>query len=532
MKLRFLGAARSVTGSFFVIETGESRFAVDCGMFQGPRTLQERNYQEFTVNPQSIQFVIATHAHIDHIGLIPKLYNNGFTGLIYCSHATEELAQILLPDSGFIQESEVERKNRKLSRAGKPPIEPIYTAEEASRCLKQFRSINEDEVIDVAPGVQVRLRDAGHILGACIVELWIEEEGKRLKLVFSGDLGNSQQPIVKDPSKIENADYVILESTYGSRIHPELDSRSDALLEVINRTMSKGGNLVIPAFAVERTQDLLYDLFLLYVQGKLDPEITVFIDSPLAIAATEIFQKHIEFYDDVTRQYVEEGSSQHPLKLMNLKFSKTQEESMGISARQGKTIIISASGMCEAGRIKHHLKNNLWRPESTVLFVGYQAEGTLGKRILSGEKVVTIHGEKVAVKADIEFIEAYSAHADKIGLTNWVKDFVTLPKGIFLVHGEDESLNALAEYFRTEMNIPVYIPQWLDEFTLGTLEPLEPKIEYREDTIPQALQAEQAYLALSLKLHDMFKENWKEGRYDKIMKTVQDLERLLKSQAT
>ncbi|MGI6435788.1 MAG: MBL fold metallo-hydrolase RNA specificity domain-containing protein [Syntrophomonadaceae bacterium] len=528
MKLRFLGAARTVTGSFFVVETGQVRFAVDCGMFQGPRTLQERNYQEFTITPKTIDFVIATHAHIDHIGLIPKLCKHGFQGLIYSSHATEELAAILLPDSGYIQESEVERKNRKLNRAGKPLIEPIYTAEEALMCLKQFRSLNQDEIIDVAPGVQLRLRDAGHILGACIVELWIEEEGKRIKLVFSGDLGNFNQPIVKDPTTIENGDYIILESTYGSRLHPELVSRSDALLEVINKTMARGGNLVIPAFAVERTQDLLYDLFLLNIQGKLDPEITVFIDSPLAIAATEIFQKHIEFYDDVTRQYVEEHTQQHPLKLMNLKFTKTQEESMGINARQGKTIIISASGMCEAGRIKHHLKNNLWRSEATILFVGYQAEGTLGKRILSGEKVVTIHGEKVAVKASIEFIEAYSAHADKNGLTSWVKNFVTPPKGIFLVHGEDESLNALAEYFRTEMNLPVYIPQWLDEFTLGATEQLEAKMEYREGFLPEALKAEQAYLALSLKLHDMFKENWKEGSYDKIINTVQEIERQLK----
>ncbi len=527
MKLRFLGAARTVTGSFFVIETGQIKFAVDCGLFQGPRSLQERNYQEFTINPKTIDFVIVTHAHIDHIGLIPKLCKHGFKGLVYCSHVTEELAAILLPDSGYIQESEVERKNRKLSRAGKPVIEPIYTVEEALQCLHQFRSINQDEIMDVAPGVQLRLRDAGHILGACIVELWIEEDGKRIKLVFSGDLGNLRQPIVKDPTTIENADYIILESTYGNRLHPELVSRSEALLEVIEKTTAKGGNLVIPAFAVERTQDLLYDLFRLNIENKLDPEIMVFIDSPLAIAATEIFQKNIEFYDDITRQYVEEHKDQHPLKLINLKFTRTQEESMAINARQDKTIIISASGMCEAGRIKHHLKNNLWRSEATILFVGYQAEGTLGRRILNGEKLVTIHGEKVAVKADIEYIEAYSAHADKNGLVNWVKNFVTPPKGIFLVHGEDESMNALAEHFRNEMNLPVYIPQWLDEFTLGATEKLDAKMEYREGSMPEAIRAEQAYLALSLKLHDMFKENWKEARYDQIIHKVEEIERQL-----
>lgn len=525
MKLRFLGAARTVTGSFFVIETGETRFAVDCGMFQGPRTLQERNYQEFAVDPKSIDFVIVTHAHIDHIGLIPKLCKLGFTGQIYCSHATEELAAVLLPDSGHIQEFEVEQKNRKLNRAGKPPIEPIYTAEEALACLPQFRSLNLDETINLGKGVEVRLRDAGHILGACIVELWVEEDGKRLKLVFSGDLGNASQPIVKDPSTIESADYVILESTYGNRYHPKAENRKEALRNVIEKTMAKGGNLVIPAFAVERTQDLLYDLFLLNKEKQLEPDIAIFIDSPLAIAATEIFQQHVEFYDDVTRQFLQQDSSQHPLKLMNLKFTNTQEESMRINARQGKSIIISASGMCEAGRIKHHLKNNLWRPESTVLFVGYQAEGTLGRRILSGEKIVTIHGEKVAVKADIEFIESYSAHADRGGLIEWIKDFVVKPKGIFQVHGEEESLNALAEYFRTEMNIPVYIPEWLDEFTLGPIEDIEAKMEYREPFVTEAIRAEQAYLDLCLKLHDMFKENWKEARYEKILTTVKELEK-------
>lgn len=527
MKLRFLGAAKTVTGSFFLVETSSVRFAVDCGLFQGPRTLQDRNYREFAVDPKTIDFVIVTHAHIDHIGLIPKLCKKGFSGLIYCSHATEQLAEVLLPDSGHIQESEVERKNRKLHRAGKPPIEPIYTAEDATECLSQFRSINMDEIITLAPGIEVRLRDAGHILGACVVELWIEENNKRLKIVFSGDLGNYDAPIIKNPAIIENADYVVLESTYGNRYHPGAESRKEELKEVIDRTMTRGGNLIIPAFAVERTQDLLYDLFQLSNEGKLDPNIEVYIDSPLAIAATRIFEQHIEFYDDTTRQFVEDESQQHPLRFVNLKYSHTQQDSMALNRKQGNTIIISASGMCEAGRIKHHLKNNLWKPENTILFVGYQAEGTLGRRILSGEKVVNIHGEKVAVKAEIDDLEAYSAHADRAGLIQWISHFVVPPKGIFLVHGEEESQTSLADYFRKEMGIPVYIPEWLDEFDLDASEQVEPRMDYREMTVGEATQAEQVYLQLCIKLHDMFKENWKDAKYDKIIQKSQEIERIL-----
>jgi metallo-beta-lactamase family protein len=247
MKLSFLGAARTVTGSFFLVDTENSRFAVDCGMFQGPRALQERNFNDFPIEPESIDFLILTHAHIDHIGLVPKLCKKGFKGKIYCSHATEDLAGVLLPDSGHIQESEIDRKNRKNKRAGKPLLEPIYTAEDAVQCLDKFRSLNMDEIIELAPGVKVRLRNAGHILGACIVELWVQEKEKQWKLVFTGDLGTNDQPIIKNPTIIESADYVIMESTYGSRLHPEVSSRKDELKKVIDQAMSKGGNLIIPA---------------------------------------------------------------------------------------------------------------------------------------------------------------------------------------------------------------------------------------------------------------------------------------------
>ncbi len=523
MKLKFLGAAKTVTGSCFVIDTGDVCFAVDCGLFQGPKEVKELNYKEFVIDPKAIDFLLLTHAHIDHIGLVPKLVKHGFKGAIYCSHATEELAGVLLPDSGHIQESEVDRKNRKLKRAGKLLIEPIYTVDDAEKSLPLFRSLNTDEIIEIAPGVEIRLRDAGHILGSNIVEVWLEEDNEKIKLVFSGDLGNSNQPIVKDPSIIESADYVIMESTYGNRYHKGVFRRIEQLKEIIDKTMKKGGNLIIPSFAVERTQDLLYDLSHLYESGSLDKTIDIYIDSPLAIAATEIFKRNVEYYDDDSRQLLEQG--RHPLHLPSLKFSRSQEESMQLNTVKANTIIISASGMCDAGRIKHHLKHNLWRPESTILFVGYQAIGTLGRRIVDGEKLVRIHGEQVAVKADIESIEAYSAHADRAGLTSWLKNFVLPPKGVFLVHGEEQSQVSLAEYIRSELNIPVFIPDWLEEFELKPSERVIPK-QFFGDEMDKAMIAEEMYLDLRLKLHTMFKENWSKADFDKI---IQELKRLEKN---
>lgn len=525
MKLKFLGAAKTVTGSFFLLETNNTRFAIDCGLFQGNEELKQRNYSEFVVDPKSIDFLILTHAHIDHSGLIPKLCKHGFKGPIYCSRSSQELAKVLLPDAGFIQESEVERKNRKRKRAGDALLEPIYTAQDASECLSQLKSLNLDEIVIIAPGIEVRLRDAGHILGSCLVEIWIEENGLKQKLVFTGDLGNNNQPIIKDPAVIESADYLIMESTYGDRYHKDVERRRDQLKQVIDEAMQKGGNLIIPAFAVERTQDLLYDLHLLHRNGELDPSIDIYIDSPLAIAATQIFQKSIEDYDSETRKLLDDGS--HPLTLPNLKFSRTQEDSMQLNTVKGHTIIISASGMCDAGRIKHHLKHNLWRTESTILFVGFQAVGTLGRRIMDGEKLVKIHGEQVAVNASIRNIDAYSAHADRTGLISWVKGFNSLPRKIFLVHGEEKSQVALAEALSNEFHVPVQIPDWQSEFEL-TYESGQDVVEYTTkhfpDGLEKALQAEKMYLDLRMKLHNKFMQQWNTKDYDKIIESIKLLE--------
>lgn len=530
MRIKFLGAARTVTGSFYVIDTEKVRFAVDCGMFQGVKAIEERNYGDFSVDPKSIEFLILSHAHIDHSGLIPKLCKAGFKGPIYCSSATEELCRVMLPDSAHIQEFEVKRKNRKLSRVDKVALEPIYTIQDALNSLYQFVTLNYDEVHEVAEGVELRLRDAGHILGSCIIELWVDEGGDKTKLVYSGDLGHGNQPFVKDPSIIEDADYLLIESTYGDRKHQAMADRPERLKQIIDDTMNRGGNLIIPSFAVERTQDLLYDLSILHSQGRLDPSIAVYIDSPLAIAATEIFEHNQALYDQKTMNMVKNGF--HPLKLPNLKFSRTQEDSMELNKITGNTIIISASGMCEAGRIKHHLKYNLWRPECTILFAGYQAEGTLGRRILEGEKLVTIHGEQVVVKAKIESIQAYSAHADQIALMDWLRNLGSKPKTVFIVHGEEKAQKVFAELIENELQMPTDIPTWLEEVELKPIEVVQPiqiisgtqEAELPPHDWSKALAAEEIYFRVRGKLNQLFETRYNSAQYEKLIEELKGLE--------
>ncbi|MGE5380730.1 MAG: MBL fold metallo-hydrolase RNA specificity domain-containing protein [Methylocystaceae bacterium] len=518
MKIRFLGAAQTVTGSCYHLQTENASFLVDCGMFQGSKQLKERNYGPLPINPGQIDFIILTHAHIDHIGLLPKYYAQGFKGKVYCTSPTKKLASILLPDSAHIQEMEVERKNRKLDRAGMPLLTPIYTVADAENSLQLFETVNYNQVMDLAPGVRVSFRDAGHILGSASVEIWLTEGETTTKMVFSGDLGSPNQPVIRDPEYIDSADYVLMESTYGSRLREQNRSRRDELLDIINFTMKKGGNLVIPAFAVERTQDLLYDLSLLIAENKLKIQPTVYIDSPLAVAATRIFEESPEFYDDETRALINQGTS--PFRMPNLKFSVSKEDSMQLNNLAGGAIIISASGMCDAGRIKHHLKHNLWRAESTVLFVGYQAQGTLGQRILAGEKTVTIHGEEVAVKADIRRIEAYSAHADQAGLMSWARGFKGKASRFILVHGEPESQQVLGDMLRREFGFNVSIPGWLEEMELTpgvTAQAKAPAIELTP-AAPLAvanrtdeLQAEEVYLNAQLALTRLYRSSLEKG---------------------
>jgi len=476
LKLSFFGAAGTVTGSCYLVDTGTSKFLVDCGLFQGGKDIKERNYGPFPFDPTAIDFVLLTHAHIDHCGLIPKLYKLGFKGPVITTTATAELCSAVLPDSGFIQEMEVERKNRKYQRAGLPLLEPIYTSADAQRCLQYFQGVNYDEFWQVKPGITVRFKDAGHILGSAIVEIWLEAEAGTCKLVFSGDLGNYGRSLANDPAFVDHANYLVLESTYGDRRHQDTGDRRESLAKIIQDTFRRGGNVIIPAFAIERTQDLLYNLHLLIEEKKIEGK-NIYIDSPLAITATEIFCRHQHLFDE---EFAELRRAKHghcPLYLPGLQFSRTAEESMALNQIKSGAIIISASGMADFGRIKHHLKHNLWRPECTVVFIGYQAPGTLGRRLLEGEKLVRIHGEEIKVEAQIINLEGFSAHADQPGILRWLNGFKNPPKKVFLTHGEPQSATALAALIAEQFETDVVIPRYLDQYELALEEWAEPAAE-------------------------------------------------------
>ncbi|MEW6193003.1 MAG: MBL fold metallo-hydrolase [Bacillota bacterium] len=463
MRLSFYGATRIVTGSCFLVETGGLRVLVDCGLFQGTREIRELSFKPFPFLPASVDYLLLTHAHIDHSGLIPRLCREGFQGKILATKATVDLMGVLLPDAAHIQEMEAEQKSRKARRAGRPVVAPLYTLTDAQESLRFFEGVDYGTELSLAPHVSATFLDAGHILGAAMVLLTVTENGVSFRLLFTGDIGRPGQRFVKDPAVVEDADYVVIESTYGNRIHQEIDEKA-VLHEVLWRTYQRGGNLIIPAFAVERTQDLLYDLSELYHAGKLPP-VKVVIDSPLAAAVTDIFTRHSEYYDRETRFLIQCG--QDPLNSECIHFSVTTEESRALNAIQSGLVIISASGMCEAGRIRHHLKHNLWRPECTVLFVGYQAEGTLGRHILDGDKMVTIFGEEIAVNAEIVELPGYSAHADQPALLNWLKGIQKKPRQVFVVHGEPEAAETLRSKIESELGLSAVVPDYGSSWTLA-----------------------------------------------------------------
>lgn len=461
MRLTFLGAAMMVTGSCYLLEIGNRKILVDCGMFQGSKTVEALNRNPFTFDPTAIDFVLLTHAHIDHSGLIPRLCKSGFKGNIYATQSTTDLCRIMLPDSGHIQEFEAELANRKGKRAGKSQVEPLYTVDDAYGCLKQFSPMPYGEEQVLCPEVTVKFNDAGHILGSSTIEVWVKENEKTTKLVFSGDLGQPNQPIIKDPTYIETADYVIMESTYGNRKHEhEQHDLEEKLGQIINDTVAQGGNVIIPAFAVGRTQTILYYLHQLLKAGKI-PDIPVYIDSPLAISATDVFMHHPQDFDADAYNMISKEND-NPLKLPQLVFTRTAEESKAINTLDRSAIIISASGMADAGRILHHLKHNLWKPETSVLLVGYQAQGSLGRRLLDGVKRVKIIGEEVSVRASIYNLDGFSAHADQEQLMNWVSHFSEPPANVFVIHGEYDMSQTLAALIKDNLNFPVYVPRYGD----------------------------------------------------------------------
>lgn len=473
MKITFLGAARTVTGSNFLVEGAGKKFLVDCGMWQGKVEQEMENDQEFEFNPTDIDFVLLTHAHIDHSGRIPKLYKEGFRNKVYAHKATCDLCALMLPDSGHIQETESEWKNRKRMRRGEKPIPPIYTAEEAAKCLEIFEAVQYDKIIEITPEIHVRFNDAGHMLGSSIIEVWVKEDDKETKTVFTGDLGNNDIPLLSPLTMIEDTDYLVMESTYGSRLHVKNEQKAEIFLNVVSETLDNGGTVVIPSFAVGRTQEILYELNKLK-EEKEDEEFIrkykilmktpVYVDSPLAISATEVFSDNMDLFDEETKEEMAKGDN--PLEFPGLQFTKTADESKALNEDPRASIIISASGMCEVGRIKHHLKHNLWNPKSTILFVGYQAPGTLGYNIVNGAKTVKIFGEEIAVNARIEYIEGYSGHADQELLMNFIYSFIKKPKHIFLVHGEPESQDILRDKIESDTGLGVTIPEFGETYEL------------------------------------------------------------------
>ena len=520
MKITFLGAARTVTGSNFLVEGAGKKILVDCGMYQGKELESLENSDPFLFDVNEIDYMVLTHAHIDHSGRIPKLYNEGYRNPVFAQKATVDLCSIMLPDSGHIQEIEIEWRNKKRKREGKDPLPPLYTAEDALKCMEIFVPLQYDEIVDIDSNIQIRLNDAGHMLGSSIIELWVTENGVTEKAVFTGDLGNNDLPLLDSPTMIDNADYLLMESTYGNRLHMRNDDKAEMFLNIVSETLDKEGTVIIPSFAVGRTQEILYELNKLKERHLNDEEflrkyrtlmrVPVYVDSPLAISATEIFRKNEDLFEPEVKEAMARGD--YPLEFPGLQFTKTAEESKALNASDESCIIISASGMCEVGRIKHHLKHNLWNPNSTILFVGYQAPGTLGRKIVDGAEKVKVFGEEIAVQARVEYIEGYSGHADQEWLLNFIYSFMKKPKHIFLVHGEYEGQKELKAKIEENVNIPVTIPDFGETYELGDV----PTILERHERIKEY---DNQYLRLEVL-----------DRIEKLQEEVADMSIILKEE--
>ena len=501
-ELIFHGGAGTVTGSCYEIRHAGGRLMIDCGMFQGNKTVRELNYREFPFEPKEIDTLLLTHAHIDHTGQVPKLAKHGFAGRIFATAPTSDLASFMLPDSGYIQESEVERLNKRNRRRGRPEVEPMYTRKDAEACLKQFEGVDMERWFEPMPGVQARYWNAGHILGSASIELKVRDSSSRpVHMLFSGDLGPDEKVFHLEPDAPAGFDYILCESTYGDRERKDatVEQRRAALKREIVDAHETGGNLLIPAFAVERTQELMHDIGVLLATGEI-PAKPVFLDSPLANNATKVFIQHAETLDDIAMDEAE------LFRNPNFHFTTSVEDSKAINNVKGGAIIMAASGMCDAGRIRHHLRNNLFKKETTVLFVGYQAPGTLGSLILNGEEDVRIHGREVKVRARIRRIGNYSAHADQGELIAWVKERMPIHAGLFLTHGDDKAREVLKEHLIAEgIDGERIILPGLDERVTLTVDP-GGKPAIAQETRSRVAPADMAtdwyndYAALLLKL--------------------------------
>jgi metallo-beta-lactamase family protein len=459
MKLTFLGAAQNVTGSCFLLEANGRRLLVDCGLYQ-ERHLRARNWAPFPLPPRKLDAVLLTHAHLDHCGLLPKLRREGFRGKVYATTATCEIARIVLLDSAHIQEEDARykaKRHRREGRKGRFPEVPLYTTEDAERSTALLRPVGYDQPIEVGDGLEATFRDAGHILGAAMIELKVSHDGRQRTCLFSGDVGRWDRPILRDPTLFERADYVLVESTYGDRLHESPGRTADALREVVNAAAQAGGNVIVPSFAVERAQEVLYHLNELLHARRVAP-LPVYLDSPMAIRVTDVFEHHPEMLDAEALAVIRRDGS--PFDFPGLKMARTRDESKAINAVSGTVMVIAGSGMCTGGRIKHHLVANITRPECTVLFVGYQAAGTLGRQIVEGAEAVRILGRSWPVRARIVRLHGFSAHADRGELLRWLGGLRQAPRHVFVVHGEPHSAEAFAHTLRERMGWEVSVPPY------------------------------------------------------------------------
>ena len=465
IKLQFLGAAQNITGSRHFLEANGTRILIDCGFYQ-ERQFKERNWEAFSVPPESIDAVLLTHAHLDHCGLLPRLVKQGFKGKIYCTEATAEIAKIILLDSAKIQQEDAEFKRKRHEREGRKgphPEEPLYTTADAEACFPLFKPIRYKKTLDIGSGVEAIFCDAGHVLGSSVIKVKITQNGQQRSILFSGDVGRPNRPILHDPVLIQEADYILIESTYGDRVHEETEDIKKKIAEVINSTKNAGGNIIVPSFALERSQEVLYYINELLIADEI-PHIMVFLDSPMAAEITKVFKKHRELYDKEMTELIKNNES--PFNFSGLKITGTSQESKAINHIKGTVMVIAGSGMCTGGRIKHHLVNNITKPENTIMFVGYQAIGTLGRRIVNGEKEVRILGQQYPIKARVAQIHGFSAHADKEELLEWLSALKKPPKKLFIVHGEAKSAKHFADYITEKTGWSVSVPEYKQEAIL------------------------------------------------------------------
>ena len=466
IKLKFLGAAQNVTGSRHFFEANGVKVLVDCGFYQ-ERQFKERNWDPFPIPPAGIDAVFLTHAHLDHCGLLPKLVKEGFKGRIYCTKATAEIAKIILLDSAKIQEEDAEHKRKRHEKEGRKvehPEIPLYTIEDAEACFPLFSPVEYRKSVDIGDGVEATFYDAGHVLGSSIIRAKVRQGGQERIILFSGDIGRPDRPIVCDPTVFDAADYILIESTYGDRVHHDTEDIKKLIGEVINSTRKAGGNIIVPSFALERSQEVLYYLNELLLEKTIEP-LKVFLDSPMASRITEVFKHHPELFDEEMTEFVNNHES--PFRLPGLEMTSTADESKAINNAKGTIMVIAGSGMCTGGRVKYHLVNNITRPECTIMFVGYQAIGTLGRSIVDGIEKVRILGTKHPVKAKIVRIHGFSAHADKEELLGWLKGLDKPPRRVFVVHGESESAKHFGDYIKEQTGWEVTVPAYQDEVVVN-----------------------------------------------------------------